>query len=99
MHNIPTHWYTTALHVLLHHALCSRRCREERTQRRAKKKRAHKAKTAAKEAEARAKAVAAGGTADIVGRKSEAKVCCSLARLPCSTQHHTAPTDAHSLVS
>ncbi|GFR43851.1 hypothetical protein Agub_g4977, partial [Astrephomene gubernaculifera] len=48
--------------------------REDRKQRRAKKKRAHKAKEAAKEAERRAKAVAAGGEAEVVGRKSDSKV-------------------------
>ncbi|KAG2498501.1 hypothetical protein HYH03_003752 [Edaphochlamys debaryana] len=51
--------------------------REERSARRAKKKRVRKNKEAAKESEMRARAVAAGGTADIVGRKSEAKVVAS----------------------
>ncbi|KAG2445425.1 hypothetical protein HXX76_000046 [Chlamydomonas incerta] len=48
--------------------------REERKARRAKKKRVHKAKEEGKEAERRAKAVAVGGDANIVGRKSDSKV-------------------------
>ncbi|KXZ52900.1 hypothetical protein GPECTOR_8g28 [Gonium pectorale] len=48
--------------------------REDRKQRRARKKRARKNREEAKDAELRARAVAEGGTADIVGRKSDSKV-------------------------
>ncbi|PNW79886.1 hypothetical protein CHLRE_08g370601v5 [Chlamydomonas reinhardtii] len=48
--------------------------REERKARRSKKKRVHKAREEGKEAERRAKAIAAGGDANIVGRKSDSKV-------------------------
>ncbi|GIL47167.1 hypothetical protein Vafri_4051, partial [Volvox africanus] len=48
--------------------------KEERKQRRARKKRQHKARQGAKDAERRARAVAQGGTAEVVGRKSNSKV-------------------------